>query len=222
MKFQWQWMAVLTLFPTLLLAEGVRLQFLSLEDQEVEGLFTIQDQEMSPQRIPSVFLSEPLMLPEGQPLVLYRRNENAQEGEPAWREVARSEVAEDVRNAVVLVQTRGDQITAAVIPLVDRKFPAGSYMLFNRTPRNILIGLHQEVVRIPSQNVRVMQPALQERKPMKVYFRTEGDNENKSLVTTTWFHNPGNREFVFLTPSKDGLEIRVRSVSFHPPSSTEL
>ena len=197
-------------------ANEVRLQFLSLEDTEVEGLYMMQEQEMSLLRIPAVFLPPPVTIPLGEALVLYRVNEAAEEGAPPWREVARVAVPERVSEAVVLVQTQGERISAAVVPMENNRFPAGSYMLFNRTPQVVLIGLDQEVTRIPSQNVRVVRPSIQERKPMPVYFRFESDEENRSLVSTRWFHNPANREFVFLSTRGDGLEIRVRSVSRRP------
>lgn len=194
-------------------AESVRVQFLSLDDAEIEGIFWMQEGEITPLRIPASFLMDPLMMNREMPLILYQRIENVAAEENPWRELTRLTFPEALTDAVVLLQSVGDRLTTAIVPITDRQFPEGSYMMFNRTTRAIMIALNDEVSRIPPQSMRVIRPAVEQRRPMPVYFRAEGDEENKTLVTTTWFHNPANREFVFL--SSPGIEIRVRSVSRH-------
>ena len=208
------WAAALLCAPP---ASGnqIRLQFLSLDEGEVTDLFRAEEADMQPLRIPASFLPAPISTSRETPFFLYRKMEAPEEGASPWQPVARLNFPEGASDAVVLVQSNGERVSASVIPLNDRQFPAGAYMLFNRTPRAILIGVDEEVTRIPPQSVRIVQPAVQQRKPIPVFFRAEGDEENRSLVTTTWFHNPANREFVFL--SSPGIEIRVRSVSRHPP-----
>lgn len=208
--------ALLGLMLTVDAAE-VRLQFLSLEDGEVEGLFFLQGESPVPLRVPASFLADPISVPGGTTLELVRL-QAADPGGPLHPQgVGRLAVPEGIRDAVVLVQTRGGEVQTALVSVEERQFPAGAYMIFNRTGRDVLIGLEEETSRIPALGMRVVRPAVAQRRPMPVFFRSEGDAENRSLVTTTWFHNPANREFVFLSNPGEGLEIRVRSVSRHPP-----
>ncbi|MCC5843611.1 MAG: hypothetical protein JJU05_05105 [Verrucomicrobia bacterium] len=195
-------------------ADRVRLQFLSLEEGEIEGLHRRDEGEMLPVRIPSTFLLRPLSVSQNEPFILYLRNKQAGEDEDPWVEAHRVTFQRRVADAVVLVQTEGDRISTAVVPIEDQTFPPGSYMMFNRTQSAILIALNEEVTRIPPQRAAVLRPDLDQRRPMPVYFRSEQDDENRSLVTTTWFHDPANREFVFL--SSPGINIRVRTVSRNP------
>lgn len=196
--------------------EQIRLQFLSLQTEGIEGVYWSRDGEMTPLRVPHAFFSRPLRVSAGSDLPLYRRAE----GEEGWREAARLELPRGEREALVLLQSRGNGLAAVVVPLRERDFPQGSYLVVNRTGQDLALVLDGQAERFAANTSRVVRPERQRQAPIPVLLRLADDPDNNTLVTTTWFHDPDNRELVFLSLQPEGLLVRTVTRHPAPPDSS--
>jgi hypothetical protein len=94
------------------------------------------------------------------------------------------------------------------------RFPAGAYMVFNLCDRGVALGMAGELHTLRPETLEILVPTIEGREPISVQFLKAGDPDRKSLVTTTWFHNPRQRQLVFLMPVGD--RIQVKSLTLFP------
>jgi hypothetical protein len=200
---------------------SAKIQFLSLQEDELTDVWIRSGNEWISPQMPSTYLAKSFSYSGPASLVFYRKQEQ-EDGQTGYLPVGSTVLPANLDQLLImLTPTPEGGLAARTVDTGTDRFPLGSYKIFNLCDRMVGLGMANQLFKLPPEDMQVVKPSVNGREPISVQFMKAGDVDKASLVTTTWFHNPTQRQLVFLIPREEKIEVRAFTLYPEPEPKPE-
>lgn len=186
----------------------VRIQAVSASADDMRGIYFFDGRQMRELLVPGTYIPDPVVYRGPNPLTLFEVNPDPENEGLPYRPVAQIRIPADEPQVILMLSKNEGQLRGAAIPLRERGFPTGAFLVFNFSGQDVVLMLNEDVHRVANGRQQIVRLSVSERKAIPMVYRFAEETEQRSFVSTSWFFNPDHRYLLFFFREDDKLSTR--------------
>lgn len=197
----------------------VRIQAVSASADDMRGIYFFDGRQMRELLVPGTYIPDPVVYRGPNPLTLFEVNPDPENEDMPYRPAAQIRIPADEPQVILMLSRNEGQLRGAAIPLRERGFPAGAFLVFNFSGQDVVLMLNEEVHRVANGRQQIIRTSVSERRAIPMMYRSADEREHRSFVSTSWFFNPDHRYLLFFF--REGENLSTRSLTWFDTPDNE-